>query len=145
VATSRIVTDPSSTVEADRVEVRLEAGAFPRDAVYAAAYAFTDRCYVRLDRPDATTLGVTLRAKVPGSLDGPALAVELREQLAAEAFRQRIAEDGHDFMTAIAVGPPGETALAGIDDLLAAPDDFDDPLGIATSWEQKHASKPEAP
>jgi len=127
-------------LEADRIEVRFDAGAFPRDAVYAAAFAFTDRCYARLHRPDAGTVGVVLRAKVPASFDGPAVAAELREELAAQAFRQRLADDGRDFLTSIAVGA---SADAGIDDLLGAPAVFEDPLGIATAWEEKHARKAE--
>lgn len=138
------MSDLSTIVEADRVEVRLDAGAFPRDAVYAAAFAFMDRCYVRLDKPAPGSLGIVLRAKAAASFDGPGLAAELQEELAGQRFRQRLADDGRELVDAIAIGAPGGPAAEpSLDDLLASPDLMDDPLGIAESWEKKHASKVE--
>ena len=139
--------DPGTTIAPDRVEVRLDEAAFPRDAVYGAAYAFIDRCYVRLDRAGDGRLAIVLRAKAPGKLDGETLATELRDELFAQAFRLRLAEDGQELTAAIVAGAFGAGASSGpaepsLDDLLAGPDDaFDDPLGIAQSWEEKYAKK----
>jgi His-Xaa-Ser system protein HxsD len=147
VATSRIVSDLRTTLRADRVEVNLDEGLFPRDAVYAAAFTFIDRCYVRLDRVDGGQLGVVLRAKSAGSFDGDALVEELRNELFAQSFRQRLAERGREMtatINATAFGAPGG-ASAQEDELLAADlagAPFDDPLGIAQSWEEKHAQAP---
>ncbi len=161
VATSRIVSDLRTTPGADRIELKLDEAAFPRDAVYAAAFSFIDRCYVRLDRVEGGQLGVELRGK-GGPFDGEATMAELRNELFAQSFRWRLADSGRDVtatITAAAFGsgydggaetppnppdvpgheggaPPDDALLA---DLAAAP--FDDPLGIALSWEQKHAAE----
>jgi His-Xaa-Ser system protein HxsD len=144
VATSRIVTDLRTTLAPDRVELDLDAAVFPRDAVYGAAFAFIDRCYVRLDRPAAGRLGIVLRPK-SGAIDGEALAAEVQAELHAQAFRVRLAEDGSELTAAIvngAFGAPAASGGASIDDL--ASDDaigLDDPLGIALQWEEKHAAQ----
>jgi hypothetical protein len=151
-ATSPIVSDLRTTLGGDRVGMRLQHDELPRDAVYAAAFSFIDRCYVRLDRVDGD-ISIELRAKsagsagAPGAFDAEAVAAELRSELYAHAFRVQLAERGNDFSAAIvtaAVGAPASAAGAEPDpiaDLAAAP--FDDPLGIALSWEEKHATKEE--
>ena len=130
--------------------MRLEEAAFPRDAVYGAAYTFIDRCYVRLDRAGDGHLAIVLRAKIPGKMNGEALAAEVRDEVFAQAFRLRLAEDGRELTAAIVAGAfgaggSGEPAEPSIDDLLAGPDDAfsagSDPLGIAQSWEEKYAKK----
>jgi His-Xaa-Ser system protein HxsD len=101
-----------TTARPDRVEADLDEGSFPRDAVFAAAFTFIDRCYVHLDRAEGGRLGVVLRAKSPGSLDAEALAAELREELLGQAWRRRLAEEGRDLTASITAsaygGPEGE-------------------------------------
>lgn len=143
-ATSRIVSDLRTTLAPDRVELSLDDAAFPRDAVYAAAYTFIDRCYVRLDRGGSGgPLSIVLRAKTAGSLDGEALAAELREELEGQAFRQRLAEDGRELTAAINRSAFGAADPENLDDLLDPGDagSLEDPLGIALQWEEKHAGK----
>ena len=62
VATSRSMSDPAPILDPSRVELALDEGAFPRDAVYGAAYTFIDRCYVRLHRPAEGRIAIVLRA-----------------------------------------------------------------------------------
>jgi His-Xaa-Ser system protein HxsD len=138
------VSDLQTTLADGGVELQLDAGAFPRDAVYAAAYAFTDRCYVRLDQPTAGRIGISLRPKTAGSLDGAAAAAELTNELHAHAWRERIADEGRELTTSIAAGAFG--GMRGPDDFDATEGAdgaaFDDPLGIALSWEaQQQADK----
>jgi His-Xaa-Ser system protein HxsD len=140
------VSDLRTTLGEDRVELDLDGGAFPRDAVYAAAYTFIDRCYVHLDARADGRLGIVLRAKTAGLLDGEAVAAELRNELLGQAWRQRLVEEGRELTASIAAGAfgsgAGHDALAASDADLAA---FDDPLGIALTWEAKYAKKAEPP
>jgi len=144
VATSRIVSDLRTTLGADRVELELDASAFPRDAVYGAAFAFIDRCYVRLDRADEGRLKMVLRAKTAGSLDGEALAADLRNELLGQAFRLQLLEAGREITASITAGAFGGTGGGDAEPFAADAAAFDDPLGIALSWEEKYARKPHA-
>jgi His-Xaa-Ser system protein HxsD len=129
-----------TTVATDRVELDLDAAVFPRDAVYGAAFAFIDRCYVRLDRAGEGRLGIVLRPKTAGSIDGEALAAEVQAELVAQAFRVRLAEDGRELTAAIVASAFGPAGGPAIDDLASSDAiSLDDPLGIALAWEEKQA------
>ncbi len=126
----------------------LDAGLYPRDVLYAAAYVFLDRAYVLLDRQDARFI-VRLRAKRP--LDEAtfrAMAGELENELLAQALRrqvfdanQRIIED----VVAVAIagaaaGVDPDAAPAGEDPPRTGADDPEDgfladPHGIARPLE----------
>jgi His-Xaa-Ser system protein HxsD len=132
------------------VELSFDEGLYPKDAVYGAAYVFIDRCYVHLDRKGDRQITVRLKGKPGVSLDGEALAGELENELLGQAWRRQIAEENRSLIEAIttralagAAGPPG------LDELLATdigPDTaFEDPLGIAMSWEEKYAKKKKSP
>jgi His-Xaa-Ser system protein HxsD len=146
----QIVTDLQTTVAADRVDIDLDAGSCPRDAVYAAAYTFIDRCYVRLELRASDQgpgrIGITLRAKTAGSLDAAATAAELENELRAQAWRQHLADEGSELTASIVAAAfgvssaPADGLIGGIGGIeRGAP--FDDPLGIAQSWEEKYAEK----
>lgn len=119
----------------ERLVLAVDEAAFSRDAVYAAAFSFLDRCFVRLDREAPGTLSVVLRPKRAGSLDRAAAERELREELARQVFRLRAEGEGRAFLDSVytrAFGAPqGE----------AEGEAFEDPLGIALSWEEKQAQK----
>ncbi|APR79796.1 Hypothetical protein A7982_05143 [Minicystis rosea] len=129
-----------------RVVLALDEASLPRDAVYAAAFAFIDRCWVHLDRVGGR-VEVTLRAKAANAnLD--ALAQELQDELLGEAWRRKVVDENRALMEALAIeafGTPGGAGApdaGALDDLLADGDGaFDDPLGIAMSWEEKYAKK----
>jgi His-Xaa-Ser system protein HxsD len=133
------VSDLRTTLAPGRVELDLDEAAFPRDAVYAAAYAFIDRCWVRLDKGEAGRLAVTLREKSPGSIDGEAVAAELRSELSGQAFRVRLAEEGRGLTDAVIRAAYGSPAGG---DLLDAGAPFEDPLGIALQWEAQQGAGP---
>ena len=130
-----------------RIVLAFDEASYPRDAVYAAAFAFIDRCWVHLERVAGGRLEVALRAKAAGA-DVDAMARELKEELLGQAWRQKIVEDGRaivEDVAASAFGAPAADAGA-LDELLAEDGGaFDDPLGIATSWEEKYAKKGETP
>jgi His-Xaa-Ser system protein HxsD len=137
VAPSRIVTDLRTASGPDRVELDLDDGSFPRDAVYAAAFTFIDRCYVHLEHPSEGRTGIVLRPRAhDGFLDGASIADELANEVRAQAWRVRLAEQGRELTAQITAG-----AFGGGGAPLAAdePAPFDDPLGIALQWEREKA------
>jgi His-Xaa-Ser system protein HxsD len=127
------------------VEIELDEGLYPKDAIYGAAYVFIDRCYVHLDRSGDKRVKITLRAKSAGA-DTQALAGELENELLGQAWRRQIVEENRAFVESIttralsgAAGPPGLDELLAMD--IGEQSAFDDPLGIAMSWEEKYAKK----
>jgi len=134
-----------------RVALALDEASCPRDAVYAAAFAFIDRCWVHLDRGAGGRIEVSLQPKAAGA-DLDALGGELKDELLGQAWRQKVVEDNRAFVEEVtmrAFGAPAAAApeeAGSLDDLLAAEGGaFEDPLGIAMSWEEKYAKKADAP
>lgn len=132
-----------------RVVLALDEAACPRAAVYAAAFAFIDRCWVHLDRVEGGRLEVTLRTKRAEEMDLDALAAQFKDELLGQGWRQKIVDDNRALLEALAVraygGAAPPDAASSLDDLLAGDGGaFDDPLGIAMSWEEKYAKKSDA-
>ena len=141
--------DTSLVLGEGSVELELDEDLYPRDAIYGAAYVFIDRCYVLLDRPSAGRVRIALRAKRPGA-DAQAFAGELQNELLAQAWRRAIAEENRALIEQVttralagAAGPPGLDELLAMD--IGEETAFEDPLGIAMSWEEKYAKKKPAP
>lgn len=134
------MTDLQTASAPDRVALDLDDGSFPRDAVYAAAFTFIDRCYVHLEHPSEGRTGIVLRPKgSDGFHDGASIADELANELRAQAWRVRLTEQGRELTAQITRG-----AFGGGGDPLAEgePAPFDDPLGIALQWEREKAPAP---
>lgn len=119
---------------------------YPKDAVYGAAYVFVDRCYLHLERAGDKRVRVRLKAKSGGADDTRHWAGDFQNEILGQAYRGRLAGENRAVIEAIttraiagAAGPPG------LDDLLAMEigeeTAFDDPLGIAMSWEEKYTKK----
>jgi His-Xaa-Ser system protein HxsD len=128
------------------VELELDEGLYPKDAIYGAAYVFIDRCYVHLDRAGDRRIKITLRSKKGAPLDSQACAGELENELLAQAWRRQILDENRQLIEAIttkalggAAGPPGLDELLAMD--IGEATAFDDPLGIAMSWEEKYKKK----
>jgi len=134
------------------VTLTVDAAVYPLEAVYGAAYIFIDRCFVLLDRPKAGSVSVTLADK-KGAADADALrrmAGEFANELLTQAWRQKIVEENRVILETVTT-----QALAGaaarpvssepsLDDLASfdfTEESFDDPLGIAMSWEEKYKKK----
>ncbi len=129
---------------AGSVSLRVEAALYPLDALYGAAYVFIDRCFVLLDKPDEAHVRVTLSHKKgeasPESLR--ALVGEFMNELLSCAWRAKIAEESRALVETVttqalagAMGPPTLDELESFDFRDEA---FEDPLGIAMSWEEKY-------
>jgi His-Xaa-Ser system protein HxsD len=134
-------------MKATSVALRVESTLYPLSALYGASYIFIDRCYVLLDRPDATHFSVTLAWKKP-SPEAAALrelAGEFMNELLSCAWRAKINEESRSIIEAVtaqafagAMGPPSLDDLEKFDFTEEA---FEDPLGIAMSWEDKYGKK----
>lgn len=139
------------------MELEFDEGLYPKDAVYGAAYVFIDRCYVHLDRAGDRRIKVTLKAKknmannMASSDDlTKAWAGEFENELLGQAWRRMIIEENRPFIESLtaraisgAAGPPGLDELLAMD--IGESTAFDDPLGIAMSWEEKYKKKGGAP
>ncbi|MCA9688875.1 MAG: His-Xaa-Ser system protein HxsD [Myxococcales bacterium] len=140
----------SVNLESATVTLTVDAELYPLQALYGASYIFIDRCYVFLDRAAEGKFQITLAPKDanPDPEALRSLVGEFANELLSCAWRHQITQDNRVqietvTMQAIA-GAMGEPSL---DDLAAfdfSDEAFDDPLGIAQSWEEKHGKKPPA-
>lgn len=131
-----------------RAIVDVDATLYPLEAVYGAAYVFIDRCYVLLDRPEPAKLRIVLSPKKreDDAIDQLRTMVgELANELVSAAWRHQITQENRARIEAVtmqaiggAMGPPGLDDLESFDFTDEA---FEDPLGIAMSWEEKYAKK----
>src|SRR5271166_3997323 len=81
-------------VAARSVAMRVDAKAYPVDAIYGAAYIFLDRCWVLLDRPDGGHVRVTLSWKADPTEGALQAAVdEFAEELVSCAWRAGLAQE----------------------------------------------------
>jgi His-Xaa-Ser system protein HxsD len=125
------------------VSLELDEDLYPLEAVQAAAYVFLDRAYVFLDRAGDRRVLVRVKSKHG---DTAATAGDLENEALAQAYRRRIAASHRALIESIAsralsgaAGPPGLDDLLAMD--IGAETAFDDPLGIAMSWEEKYGKK----
>jgi len=124
------------------VTISFDEGLYPKDAIYGAAYIFIDRCYVKLERESGKiSVRLKLKPSVDREIDG--LVGEFENEILGQAWRRMITDENRALIEQVttqalagAAGPPG------LDDLLEMNIDddtaFDDPLGIAMSWEDKY-------
>ncbi len=144
------MSDIAKTTTDQSLVLEFDEGLYPKDAIYGAAYIFIDRCYVHLDRPAPSRVSVRMKLKpdVQRSLDD--LAGEFENELLGQAWRRQIIDENRQLIEQVttqalagAAGPPG------LDDLMAMDIDdetaFEDPLGIAMSWEEKYKKKGDKP
>lgn len=137
-----VTTDPAE----GSVTITVDAAVYPLEAVYGAAYIFIDRCYVLLDRPRGGAYSATLTPKGDASPEALRQMVgEFANELLSQAWRQKIIEENRVIIETVttqalagAMGPPSLDDLAAFD---FTEDAFDDPLGIAMSWEEKYRKK----
>lgn len=145
--------EPAASLPGDLVTVDLRSQAvaltvdaelYPLSALYAAAYIFIDRCFVLLDRPDAAHFRVTLSSK-KGDASEAALAAfagEFANELLSCSWRAKIAEESRGLIEAATAqalrGAMGAPTLDNLEKFDFSEEAFEDPLGIAMSWEDKY-------
>jgi len=131
----------------------LDAGLYPIEVLYAAAYIFLDRAYVLLDREGLEGKGgrflVRLRGKLPMNekqlLD---LSGEFGNELLSQALRRKVVKQNQKLIEEITTRAIAGAAGGALPtDFLGGDDDgmdfLDDPLGIAVPWEDKFKKKKE--
>jgi His-Xaa-Ser system protein HxsD len=135
-----------SISQGDRsISLEFDEALYPRDAIYGAAYIFLDRCYLHLDRPSSGRVSVQFRLKPSTTASLEELAGEFENELLGQAWRRQILEENRALIERISArAAVGSAGPPGLDDLLnldASGDAFEDPLGIAMSWEEKYKKK----
>jgi His-Xaa-Ser system protein HxsD len=133
-------------VEGGTATVRVDATIYPLEAVYGAAYVFIDRCWVLLDRDGEGRLRVSLTPKkTPSEESARALLGELGNELLSCAWRAQIAKESRSIIEAATTralaGARGAPTLDDLESFDFSDESFDDPLGIAMSWEEKYGKK----
>jgi His-Xaa-Ser system protein HxsD len=134
---------------ASSVTLRVDAATYPLDALYGASYVFIDRCYVLLDKPDgAWRVTLSWKKGDPTPEQLRALVGEFANELLSCAWRAKIAQESRSIIESAttqalggAMGPPSLDDLEKFD---FSEEAFEDPLGIAMSWEEKHKKKARA-
>jgi His-Xaa-Ser system protein HxsD len=129
------------------VQLQLDATLYPLQAIYGAAYIFIDRCYVFLERPQPDQVRVVLTAK-GGQADAGALRAlvgEFANELLSCAWRHQITLDNRVLLETVTMqaiaGAMGQPSLEDLASFDFSDQGFDDPLGIALSWEEKHGKR----
>ena len=126
------------------IALTVDSSLYPLSALYAAAYIFIDRCYVLLDKPDATHWRATLSVKKGEATEAllTSFVGEFANELLSCAWRAKIAEESRAIIESAtaqalagAMGPPSLDDLEKFD---FSEEAFEDPLGIAMSWEEKY-------
>ncbi len=133
-----------------QMTLSLDAGLYPIEVLYGAAFVLLDRAYVLLDRDGEDGRNsrhlVHLRSKTATDEAGlRALAGEFGNELLTQALRRQIVKQNgkliEDITTRALAGAAGGSAPVDFledDDGL---DFLDDPLGIAVPWEDKYPKK----
>ncbi len=145
---------PARDYDDASVTITLQRDLYPKSALYGAAYLFIDSCYVFLDAPSPDLLSVELKSRDPIERAGlEELAGQFCNELLAQAFRCEIAEQNKDLLEVIVAqsmsstqAPPNAEQpaappafdLSELEDLDLEDEPFEDPLGIAVSWEEKY-------
>jgi His-Xaa-Ser system protein HxsD len=129
------------------VSLSVDPTLYPLSALYAAGYIFIDRCFVLLDKPSPDRLRVTLSPKKGEATEATLTAFvgEFANELLSCAWRAKIAEESRSIIeSATAQALHGAMGAPSLDDLEKfdfSEEAFDDPLGIAMSWEDKYGKK----
>ncbi|MCC6217107.1 MAG: His-Xaa-Ser system protein HxsD [Polyangiaceae bacterium] len=144
------MTELAVTKASGQLVIELDEKLYPLDAIYGASYIFIDRCYLHLDRPAAGRISVQLRLKPGVERELDDLAGEFENELLGQAWRRLILDENRQLVEDVTTRAlAGAAGPAGLDDLLAMDVDddtaFEDPLGIAMSWEEKYKKKATEP
>jgi len=158
-----VTTIATTGMPADQFEVELatrsvtltvDESIYPLDAIYGATYTFIDRCYVLLDRavPARVRIVVTPKKEVASAEELRSYAGELVNELLSCAWRSQIVRENRAVIEAVtmqavggALGPAAAPpSLDELKDFDFSEEPFEDPLGIAQSWEDKYKKKKDA-
>ena len=139
------------TITERSVALRVNLELHPLESVFGAAYTFIDRCYVWLDKDADGRIVVELTPRSGANDSFEALAGDFSNELLAQTTRGMVLKANRDLVQAIVSrGLAGAGARTAAPNIPTLPDletfeledePFDDPLGIAISWEEKYGKK----
>lgn len=134
----------------DAIQIEFSESLYPKQAIYGAAYVFIDRCYVLLEPAPEGQVRVRLKPKEGVELSREHAVGEFQNELLTQAWRQLILAENRELVEQVTTQAlSGAAGPAGLDDLLdldiGDETAFDDPLGIAMSWEEKYKNKGKTP
>ena len=140
--------------EAGSVWFAVDEALYPLDAIYGAAYVFIDRCHIFLDRAAPGQVRVSLAPKKVQDAEGlRGYLGEFANELLSCAWRSHITRENRVVIESVtvgalsgAMGPKVQTGPS-LDDLASfdfSNQPFEDPLGIAVSWEKKEQERQQA-
>jgi His-Xaa-Ser system protein HxsD len=132
--------------ERGAARMRVDAALYPLEALYGAAYVFIDRCYVLLDRDGGAAYRVWLSPKKETNEAAlRELCGEFANELLSCAWRAEIARESRAVIEAATTralaGARGAPSLDDLESFDFSDESFEDPLGIAMSWEEKYGKK----
>jgi His-Xaa-Ser system protein HxsD len=125
-------------------ELVVDQALYSLEAVYGASFTFIDRCFVFLDRAEEGKIRVTLASKKQGATEEElrAFVGEFANELLACAWREKITAENRGAIEAVTMqalaGAMGPASLDELEDFDFSEEPFEDPLGIAMSWEEKY-------
>lgn len=142
---------PATIVEKRSVTLRVDLELHSLESVFAAAYTFIDRCYVWLDRGADGRIVVELTPRSGANDSTEALAGDFSNELLAQTTRGMVLRANRDLVQAIVsraiagagarTAAPAAPSLPDLETFELEDEPFDDPLGIAISWEEKYGKK----
>jgi His-Xaa-Ser system protein HxsD len=138
--------------DANSATIQIQTSTYSAGSIMGAAYVFIDRCFVWLDAGENDSYTVLLSGRSKLDEAGlSSLAGEFANELLAQALRERIAEQNRPLLEAVvgravhgAMGPVSaepDFDLSELEALELDDEPFEDPLGIAMSWEDKYGKK----
>jgi His-Xaa-Ser system protein HxsD len=143
--------EPPTAMNDSRIaRLRVDLDLHSREAIFGAAYTFIDRCYVWLDKDADGRIVVELTPRAGADDSVEALSGDFANELLAQSTRAMVLGANRDLVQAIVsralIGAGAQTdqaapALPELEAFEAEGEPFDDPLGIAISWEQKYGKK----
>ncbi len=145
-------TSATVDVKTNSVTVTVETSTYSSGAIMGAAYVFIDRCFVWLDANGKGGFTVVLSGRSPMDDESLSnLSGEFANELLAQALREKIAEKNKALLETVvgravhgAMGPVSaepDFDLSELEALELDDEPFEDPLGIAMSWEDKYGKK----
>ncbi|MFT6396365.1 MAG: His-Xaa-Ser system protein HxsD [Bradymonadia bacterium] len=145
-------TSATVDVKTNSVTVTVDTSTYSSGSIMGAAYVFIDRCFVWLDANGESGFTVVLSGRAPMNDDSlGALSGEFANELLAQALREKIAEKNKALLETVvgravhgAMGPVSaepDFDLSELEALELDDEPFEDPLGIAMSWEDKYGKK----
>lgn len=123
------------------IRLKLSKKLYTLEVVYGTAYVFLDRCYVFLDSDDDGNVVVQLKGKQPMEQPGlEALVGEFSNELVNQLLRVKISKRNakiREIIVSRALFSNFKEREIFEADFAEQTEFLDDPLGIATPWEER--------